>query len=465
MMRLNQRGALQIIIVLLLIGGIAATVFLAQKTQIFRPKATLATNISFVDDSGNTITTTTSATVKLKVTSPEWFQPTASPTPSTTPSGKVSPCGNYGDVNSDMVVTLADADMVREAVNGRINFTSEQKIRGDLDGNGEITSVDALYIRRYVSGADKTFKVCPTPTPKSKPTKEPKPTKKPRVKGESTGVITMSVILAEDPNFTSNVKTVNFTTDPIAYTFSTSNTGPKTLYAKFVASDGREQNANPFPVTITLVVNSSPSPKPCTTCDADIDNNGTVDIVDNSRFLACNGKNATDTDSSGRSCVDSDINGDGKVDSSDYSCLTSQFGKLCTQTPTPTPTSTSTSTPTPTPVPTSTSSPTTGPSSVGISLNPYPLKMTSYRGGISINPATVTCIINSCNISLYSSNDLPGSGSTFIFGDGLMTRGQTRSLGIKTPFADPGVYNTQVTFVNNDIGQRVTIPFEVTVLQ
>lgn len=135
--------------------------------------------------------------------------------------------------------------------------------------------------------------------------------------------------------------------------------------------------------------------------------------------------------------------------------------------PTPSPTPKPTSYPSPSPTPKSTT-PTPSPSrpaDIGISLTPFPLKMTSYTKGISVNPATVTCLISSCAISLYSSTDLPGSGSSYIFGNGRISRGQSVSMGIKTPFADPGVYNTQVTFVNNDTGQKVTIPFEVTVLK
>lgn len=262
--RLNQKGVIHLLLPLILLAGIIGGVYLVTSGNPLKlfSKASLGTNISFVDQGGNPITTISSATVNVKVTSPDWPQPTPTstptstpsptPTPTPTPSAKLPPCGNYGDVNLDGVVTNADANLVRQIVNGQVTPTAEQKNRGDVDGNGRITSVDVLYIRRYVSGLDKTFPVC---------TKKPKPTKKPGVLGESTSsaVVTQSVVLAEDPGFTVNKQTVNFTTNSFTYTFSSANPGTKTLYAKFIASDGQEQNASPFPITITL---QTPSPTP-----------------------------------------------------------------------------------------------------------------------------------------------------------------------------------------------------------
>lgn len=267
MPKLNQKGFVQVVFLIILLAGLAAGIYLVGQTQIFKPKASLGANISIVDSSGSPIASTSSATVLVKAISPEWIQPTLSPTstitptptpttspsPTPTPYGKKPPCGNYGDVNQDGVVTNADAALVRLIVNGKVSPTAEQRVRADVNGKGGITSVDALYIRRYVSGVDKTFPVCP------------KPTKKSGVLGESTSfaVVTATVVLAEDPNFTSNVKTVNFTTNPIEYIFSSSTAGTKTLYAKFIASDGQQQNANPFPVTINLVaLTPSPTPSP-----------------------------------------------------------------------------------------------------------------------------------------------------------------------------------------------------------
>lgn len=202
MPRLNQKGAVQFLIPLILLVGIIAGVYLVREgPKIFQPKATVGANIFFVDSSGSEVTTTTTAMVNVKVISPEWPQPTIEPTPTST-----------------------------------------------------ITPVS-------------TNKPGPKPRPtgKPKPTSKPKPTKTPRVLGESASLVTtINVVLAEDPNFTVNVQTLNFTTDPITYTFSNPDLGLKTLYAKFISSIGTEQNASPFPATIILEIApiSIPSPSP-----------------------------------------------------------------------------------------------------------------------------------------------------------------------------------------------------------
>lgn len=198
MPKLNQKGAVQFIVLIILLIGIAGGVFLATRKESFKifPKASLGINIMFVDDSGNPITSTTSSSVKVKAVSPDWPQPTLEPTPTVSPSPTPSP----------------------------------------------------------------------TPPSNRNPgsTRKPKPTRIPSVKGETTTtspVTTVNVVLAEDPSFTVNLKTLPFTTEPIIYPFSSSDPGLKTLYAKFISSIGTEQNANPFPITITLIA-PSPTPSP-----------------------------------------------------------------------------------------------------------------------------------------------------------------------------------------------------------
>lgn len=75
---LNSRGIAHILLIVLLLGGIAAGVFLVQKTQIFKPKAT-SENIEWVSsqaDQDNCVTykegriVTTCTKVKFKVTVP-----------------------------------------------------------------------------------------------------------------------------------------------------------------------------------------------------------------------------------------------------------------------------------------------------------------------------------------------------------------------------------------------------------
>src|SRR3989344_3096967 len=93
MSRLGERGIAQILIMLILLAGIVAGIFLVQSqgnffTQ-FLPKAGPGETITIVDDNGLAIKATTSQTVKVKLASPVWLNPTpvnpavASPTSAT----------------------------------------------------------------------------------------------------------------------------------------------------------------------------------------------------------------------------------------------------------------------------------------------------------------------------------------------------------------------------------------------
>lgn len=78
MPKFKERGAIQFIVLLILLGGIIAGVYLVQKTQIFKPKAT-SENIEWVisnNDSENCVTTkddtrvTTCPKVKFRINVP-----------------------------------------------------------------------------------------------------------------------------------------------------------------------------------------------------------------------------------------------------------------------------------------------------------------------------------------------------------------------------------------------------------
>jgi len=112
---------------------------------------------------------------------------TPSPTPSPTPGAKLSPCNGFGDVNMDGIITEADAtDTLRIVANlpslQGAPYSNEQKRRANVDTrNNNVTSVDALMIKRYIAGLDNTFRACsqPTPTPTPSPTPSPTPTPTP----------------------------------------------------------------------------------------------------------------------------------------------------------------------------------------------------------------------------------------------------------------------------------------------
>lgn len=62
-----------------------------------------------------------------------------------------------GDVNGDGVITTLDALMVLQAINDRLNLTSEQFDRADLNANGILEAWEVLRILQYVSGKVKVI--------------------------------------------------------------------------------------------------------------------------------------------------------------------------------------------------------------------------------------------------------------------------------------------------------------------
>ena len=74
----------------------------------------------------------------------------------------------------------------------------------------------------------------------------------------------------------------------------------------------------------------TPTPYVCSACDADINQDGPVTILDFSILSTCFNKKSTDTNK-GVSCNRADINKDGVVTILDFSCLADKFNKLCSQ--------------------------------------------------------------------------------------------------------------------------------------
>ncbi len=267
--KLNQKGAFQIIFLILVLAGIGATVYLSQKTQIFRPKASLGQNIYIVDSSGNSITTTSSARIMIKVTAPDWTSGVSSSVATTKTNNNSQPLGkpNVAPKQVDFVCNACAADINKSGGVDIVDFSylllcfnkpataivnNKPCAPADINGDGTVNQADFTCLKSQFG--KKCTQPNPTPTPSASPSATPSPTSAP--------VTTQNVILAEDPNFTVNKQTVNFTTNPFNYTFSSSAAGTKTLYAKFITSDGiTTQNANPFPVSITLTA-PSPTPQP-----------------------------------------------------------------------------------------------------------------------------------------------------------------------------------------------------------
>lgn len=73
---------------------------------------------------------------------------------------RVPPCGSFGDIDKDGFVTDKDSNLVLSHVVGDVELTEDQKKRADVDNDGKITSVDALFISQYIKGLKDTFLVC-----------------------------------------------------------------------------------------------------------------------------------------------------------------------------------------------------------------------------------------------------------------------------------------------------------------
>lgn len=63
----------------------------------------------------------------------------------------------YGDVNGDGEVTNIDASMVYSAYNGKIQLTQAQQAAADVNGDGSVDNIDAAMIYSYYNGKITAF--------------------------------------------------------------------------------------------------------------------------------------------------------------------------------------------------------------------------------------------------------------------------------------------------------------------
>jgi len=77
------------------------------------------------------------------------------------------PCGNYGDVTGDGTITITDAMYISQYVAGSRTLTSDQLIRANVKGYGNVSELDATLLANYVGGAITTFPVCSDTPPMS----------------------------------------------------------------------------------------------------------------------------------------------------------------------------------------------------------------------------------------------------------------------------------------------------------
>ena len=57
-----------------------------------------------------------------------------------------------GDFDGDGSITILDAYQLLQAASGRLNADTYQHARGDLDGDGYLTAAEALKVLKYVNG-------------------------------------------------------------------------------------------------------------------------------------------------------------------------------------------------------------------------------------------------------------------------------------------------------------------------
>src|SRR3989344_47669 len=108
MPKLGERGIIHFIVLLILLAGLVAGLYLVQHTQIFEPKAGgNITRVEIVDNDGNPIATTDTTKVKLKVT---WVN-----------LPEASESGNVNGVSSNKLLAQAPTEKL---IRGPLTFIS-----------------------------------------------------------------------------------------------------------------------------------------------------------------------------------------------------------------------------------------------------------------------------------------------------------------------------------------------------
>jgi len=110
-----------------------------------------ATNIN----NSRTITVAVESSTPVPTVTPtptSTITPTPTPTITTTPTSTPSTSGIKGDVNGDGQVTVVDALFVAQYTVGLRTLTSAQLAAADVNGDGQVTIVDSLFISQYTVG-------------------------------------------------------------------------------------------------------------------------------------------------------------------------------------------------------------------------------------------------------------------------------------------------------------------------
>ncbi len=208
----NQKGFIQLLAVVLILLGVGTGVYLVRQTTDLTSEAK-GNTIQIIDSAGKPITTTLTAEVNVKLKAP-W--PPVSPTPLPTPTPYTSnTCPTPPSCEGNLII-----------------------------------------------GDPADLSQCPTYQCASSTAVAQKP------KTSPSPLFGVSVVMAEDPNFTQNVMTIPYYKSPLItkYVFS-GKPGKKTLYAKFEkqtasAKKTASVKARPFPAVVNLTGKQSPTPTP-----------------------------------------------------------------------------------------------------------------------------------------------------------------------------------------------------------
>ena len=130
---MNEKGIVHIAILLILIAGLGAGLYLIQNTQIFKPRASFVTTAYFVDTSGTRINQTVSSQVFLKIVhEPVTSRSNVSSTPSPSPAGGSSPSPSPQGPTS---MTQAEIDAQSRISQGQGTAADAQAVRDYMENS------------------------------------------------------------------------------------------------------------------------------------------------------------------------------------------------------------------------------------------------------------------------------------------------------------------------------------------
>lgn len=164
---MNQKGLVQIVILLIILAGVGVGLYLIKHPQIFRSRATFTTTAQFIDSSGRVITETRdpNRTVSLRITREMAIAaanlPASSATSSTAPSPSSSPtssgpsygvsiyCNGAGSGSCDFI--SSDANVCASYNGSNCNSSLPCKNSG-LTRSGTVTGCTAAPLTAFGPG-------------------------------------------------------------------------------------------------------------------------------------------------------------------------------------------------------------------------------------------------------------------------------------------------------------------------